>query len=119
MAKKAGGSSSGGGRLKERDVRTNKKISDLALGVVKKSFAGKDPVIDIPTRAKSNTIWDKKSKILRMGDAFAQRELFNLSQAKQFMQTLLHSNSVRELIEADKTLSLRGMFYKGLHPRGP
>jgi DNA topoisomerase-6 subunit A len=115
MAKKAGGSSSGGGRLKERDVRTNKKISDLALGVVKKSFAGKDPVIDIPTRAKSNTIWDKKSKILRMGDAFAQRELFNLSQAKQFMQTLLHSNSVRELIEADKTLSLRGMFYKGLH----
>jgi DNA topoisomerase-6 subunit A len=31
------------------------------------------------------------------------------------MQTMLHSNSVRELIQADKTLSLRGMFYKGLH----
>jgi DNA topoisomerase-6 subunit A len=50
-----------------------------------------------------------------MGEAFAQRELFNLNQARQFMQTLLHSNSVRELIDADKTLSLRGMFYKGLH----
>jgi DNA topoisomerase-6 subunit A len=115
MAKKSGGSGGSSGRVKERDVRTGKKITELAQSVVKKSFSGKDPIIDIPTRAKSNTIWDKKHGILRMGDAYAERELFNLSQAKQFMQTLLHSNSVRELIEADKTLSLRGMFYKGLH----
>jgi DNA topoisomerase-6 subunit A len=41
--------------------------------------------------------------------------LFNLSQAKQFMQTCLHGNSIKQLIDADKTLSLRAMFYKGLH----
>ncbi|MEI7658796.1 MAG: DNA topoisomerase IV subunit A [Phycisphaerae bacterium] len=115
MAKKTGSTDGARRRIKERDDRTGKKILDLAHGVVKKSYAGKDPVIDIPTRAKSNTIWDRKAKILRMGEAFAQRELFNLNQARQFMQTLLHSNSVRELIDADKTLSLRGMFYKGLH----
>jgi len=102
-------------RSKGRDAETNKKITGLAERVVKTALSQKDPVIDIPTRAKSNTIWDKKKGILRMGDAKAQRELFNLSQAKQFMQTMLHSNSVRELIAADKTLSLRGMFYKGLH----
>ncbi|MGA2440659.1 MAG: DNA topoisomerase IV subunit A, partial [Tepidisphaeraceae bacterium] len=50
-----------------------------------------------------------------MGDAKANRELFNLNQAKQFMQTVLHGNSIKELIGAEKTLSLRGMFYKGLH----
>ena len=115
MAKKTGSTDGARRRIKERDDRTGRKILELAQGVVKKSYAGKDPVIDIPTRAKSNTIWDRKSKILRMGEAFAQRELFNLNQARQFMQTLLHSNSVRELIDADKTLSLRGMFYKGLH----
>ncbi|MEY3232096.1 MAG: hypothetical protein RL689_2185 [Planctomycetota bacterium] len=115
MAKKTGSTDGARRRIKERDDRTGKKILELARGVVKKSYAGKDPVIDIPTRAKSNTIWDRKSRILRMGEAFAQRELFNLNQARQFMQTLLHSNSVRELIDADKTLSLRGMFYKGLH----
>jgi DNA topoisomerase-6 subunit A len=27
----------------------------------------------------------------------------------------LHANSIRELIDVEKTLSLRGMFYKGLH----
>jgi DNA topoisomerase-6 subunit A len=115
MAKKTGSTDGARRRIKERDDRTGRKILELAQGVVKKSYAGKDPVIDIPTRAKSNTIWDRKAGILRMGEAFAERELFNLNQARQFMQTLLHSNSVRELIDADKTLSLRGMFYKGLH----
>ena len=49
------------------------------------------------------------------GLAKATRELFNLNQAKQFMQTCLHGNSIKELIEAEKSLSLRGMYYKGLH----
>lgn len=102
-------------KLKVRDRETKQKIEGLATMVVKTAMAMKDPAIDIPTRAKSNTIWDRKKGILRMGDASATRELFNLNQAKQFMQTMLHGNSVRELINADKTLSLRGMFYKGLH----
>lgn len=102
-------------KIKARDAQTNSKIVGLAQEVVKRSMAGKEPTIDIPTRAKSNTIWNSKRGILQMGDASSARELFNLNQAKQFMQTMLHSNSVRELIEAEKTLSLRGMFYKGLH----
>src|SRR3982750_5003344 len=50
-----------------------------------------------------------------MGDSKACRELFNLNQAKQFMQTVLHGDSIKQLIAAEKTLSLRGMFYKALH----
>ncbi|MFZ4573402.1 MAG: DNA topoisomerase IV subunit A [Phycisphaerales bacterium] len=118
MAKKSSKSDAAGRvneRIKKRDAATQKKIEGLAEGVVKKALAQKDPLIDIPTRSKSNTIWDRKARILRMGDASSARELFNLNQAKQFMQTMLHGNSVRELITADKTLSLRGMFYKGLH----
>ena len=67
------------------------------------------------TRTRSNTLWNKKQRILQMGDAKAIRELFNLNQAKQFMQTCLHGNSIKELIAAEKSLSLRGMYYKGLH----
>jgi DNA topoisomerase-6 subunit A len=50
-----------------------------------------------------------------MGDASLERELFNLNQAKQFMQTCLHANSIKSLIDDEKSLSLRGMFYRGLH----
>jgi len=102
-------------RIKNRDKATLGKIVDLADGVSTAAFKGRDISIAIPTRTRSNTTWNRKRGILQMGDAKASRELFNLNQAKQFMQTCLHGTTVKQLIEAEKTLSLRGMFYKGLH----
>lgn len=102
-------------KLKERDVRTLGKLVGLAEDVSKRAFANKDPRIDIPLRTKSNTIWDRKKGILQMGDASAERELFNLNQAKQFMQTMLHASTIKDLIEVEKTSSLRGVFYKAKH----
>ncbi|MEY4769891.1 MAG: hypothetical protein RIQ40_631, partial [Planctomycetota bacterium] len=100
---------------KARDAVTHKKIVTMAEGVAKRALGGKEPIVVVPTRARSNTIWNKKKGILQMGDAAQERQLFNLNQAKSFMQTMLHSSSVKDLIGAEKTLSLRGMFYKGLH----
>ncbi len=94
---------------------TLEKIGALAAGVARAAHAGEAPAIEVPTRAKSNTTWDRRSGILRMGGATQTRELFNLNQAKGFMQTVLHAAGIKELLEADKTLSLRAMFYKGLH----
>src|SRR5437763_9473180 len=102
-------------RIKERDGVTMKKIVGLADSVSKAAFKGGDISVAIPQRTRSNTLWNKKQRILQMGDAKATRELFNLNQAKQFMQTCLHGKSIKELIAAEKSLSLRGMFYKGLH----
>ncbi len=101
-----------------RDAKTSAKLVGLADMVAKNALAARDPVIDIPTRTKSNTIWDKKVGILRMGDGKAQRELFNLNQAKQFMQTMLHASTIKDLIDANKTSSLRGVFYKASTPAG-
>ena len=101
--------------IKERDARTMKKIEGLAERVVKTSMSGKDPSIDIPTRSKGNTIWNKKRGILEMGDSTSERPLFDLKTAKQFMQTMLHASTIKDLIEAEKTSSLRGVFYKAKH----
>jgi DNA topoisomerase-6 subunit A len=102
-------------RIKDRDKVTMKKIVELADGVAKAAFKSGDIAIEIPQRTRSNTLWNKRERILEMGKAKATRELFNLNQAKQFMQTCLHGNSIKDLIDAEKSLSLRGMFYKGLH----
>jgi DNA topoisomerase-6 subunit A len=101
--------------LKERDAATTKKIVDLVADVARKSLGGKEPKIDIPTRTKSNTIWNKKRGILEMGDGVAERPLFDLKTAKQFMQTMLHASTIKDLIAAEKTSSLRGVFYKAKH----
>jgi DNA topoisomerase-6 subunit A len=102
-------------RLQERDKATKGKIVNLADNVAKAAFKGGEIAVSIPQRTRSNTLWNKKQRILQMGDSRATRELFNLNQAKQFMQTMLHGNSIKELIDAEKSLSLRGMYYKGLH----
>src|SRR5438874_57660 len=115
MAKKSTKPTGMNKRIKERDKVTMGKIVDLADNVASCAFRGREVCVEIPTRTRSNTIWNRKRGILQMGAAKATRELFNLNGAKQFMQTCLHGNSIKELIEAEKKLSLRGMFYKGLH----
>src|SRR5213075_2381579 len=115
MAKKKSTSSTrSSNRLKERDKVTLGKIVELADDVATCAFKGRDICVEIPQRTRSNTLWNKRQRILQMGDGKATRELFNLNQAKQFMQTCLHGNSIKELINAEKSLSLRGMFYKSL-----
>jgi len=98
-----------------RDVRTAEAISTLADSVVKSALAGREPKVEVPTRSANNTKWNKNRGILQMGSAVQERQLFNMGQARKFMQTLLHGQGIRRLIEQDKTLSLRGMFYSGLH----
>jgi len=112
MAKKKSASNA---RLRERDKITLKKIVDLADEVNTSAFKGREITLEIPTRSRSNTIWNKKRGILQMGEAVVDRELFNLNQAKQFMQTMLHARTIKELIDAGKSSSLRGVFYKAKH----
>ncbi len=50
-----------------------------------------------------------------MGSNKNRRQLFNLSQAKSYMQTVLVASGCKQLIEQGKTLSLRGLYYKLKH----
>ncbi len=100
---------------KERDAKTATSLHTLADSVVKSALTGREPKFDVPTRSASNTKWNKSKGILQMGSATNTRQLFNMGQARNFMQTLLHGQGIKDLIEAGKTSSLRGMYYKGLH----
>ncbi len=100
---------------KKRDAVTTGKIKGLAEGVVKSSLAQREPNFDIPTRSVSNMRYNKRRRILEMGDATQTRSLFNLGQARKFMQSLLLAKGCHDLIDAEKTLSLRGMYYMALH----
>lgn len=99
----------------KRDAKTAASIRGMTDGIVKSALAGREPKVEVPTRSSANTKWNKSRGILQMGSATNTRQLFNLGQARKFMQTLLHGQGIGELIEAKKTLSLRGMYYKGLH----
>jgi len=103
------------GTAKGVRAETLGKINSLGAAVAKSALAESDPFVDVPMRTITNTSYNEARRLLQMGDATLRRNLFNTAQARKFMQTVLLSKGCKDLLEAGKTLSLRGMYYKSLH----
>jgi DNA topoisomerase-6 subunit A len=98
-------------KLPPRDAKTLAKLNDLADGVERAARRRRDPEVDIPARSLSNVRYNTRTKIIEMGKNTNRRQLFNLSQAKSFMQTLLVASGSTRLIKQGKTTSIRGLYY--------
>lgn len=92
-----------------------KRLDQFAKRVATAADKGEDPSLKIPTRALSNVAFNKRSRIIEMGDATQTRSFFNLGQAKKFMQTTLVGAGCRELLRQEKTTSIRDLFYHCKH----
>ncbi len=99
-------------KLSARDKKTLNSLTALADGVVTAAQRVRDPHVDIPSRTLSNVKYSPRKRILEMGGNKNRRHLFNLSQAKSYMQTLLVASGCHDLILQGKTTSIRGLYYK-------
>lgn len=119
MAKKARkpAAKTGNGAVKhtDRDKKTLKDLVGLADRIVVDAEKKRDPYLDIPARTLSNIKYSKTRRILEMGNSSNRRQLFNLSQAKAYMQSLLVASGSKKLIDEGKTTSLRGLYYMLKH----
>lgn len=106
-------------KLTPRDKKTLDSLVGLADGVVKAARAKRDPYVDIPSRTLSNVKYSPRNRILELGNNKNRRHLFDLSQAKAYMRTILVARGCKELIEEGKTTSLRGMYYMLKHKIKP
>ena len=88
-----------------------KRLRELANGVVELAGRKRDPYVDVPTRSLSNVKYNKTRRFIEMGRNTNRRHLFNLSQAKTYMQTMLVASGATQLIEQGKTTSIRGLYY--------
>ena len=102
-------------KLNPRDKKTLAEIVGLADGVVTAAEKKRDPHLDIPARSLSNVKYNKQKRFIEMGNAKNRRQLFNLSQAKSYMQTVLVASGCKTLIDQQKTNSIRGLFYQLKH----
>ncbi len=98
--------------LSSKDKKTLGGLRQKLAGEVAR-FAERSraPHLDVPSRSLSNVRFNQSKKIIEMGSSTSTRELFNLSQAKAYMQTLLVGSGCRQLIDQGKTTSIRGLFY--------
>src|SRR5438876_1506609 len=97
--------------LTAKDKKTLGSIRGLADEVVGFAERGRPPYVDLPSRSLSNVHFNRSKRIIEMGSGTNRRELFNLAQARSYMQTLLVGSGCKQLIEQGKTTSIRGLFY--------
>ena len=102
-------------KLNDRDTKTMGELYGLAGGVETAAEKKRDPYLDIPSRTLSNVKFNKAKRFIEMGSLTNRRQLFNLSQAKAYMQTMLVARGSKEVITAGKTASLRQLFYMLKH----
>jgi len=97
--------------LTPQDKQTLNSLENLADSVVDSAERRRPPHLDIPSRSLSNVQYNRTKQFIEMGSGKNRRELFNLSQAKSYMQTILVGSGCKRLIEQGKTTSIRGLFY--------
>ncbi len=114
MAKKTNSRSDGNEPLRKMnsaDQKTLAALTGLADEIVNAAERGRPPHLEIPSRSLSNVRYNSSKRFIEMGSGKNRRELFNLSQAKSYMQTVLVSSGCKQLIDEDKTTSIRGLYY--------
>lgn len=102
-------------KLTDKDKKTLSSLQTLATSVVESASKSKPPHMDIPSRSLSNVKYNTSKRFIEMGGGKNRRELFNLSQAKSYMQSLLVASGAKRLIDEGKTTSLRGLYYMLKH----
>lgn len=98
-------------KLSVKDKRTLKAIRGMADGLVQTAKRRRAPHLDIPSRSLGNVRYNRTKRFIEMGAGKNRRELFNLSQAKSYMQTMLVGSGCKKLIDQGKTTSIRGLYY--------
>src|SRR4029078_7609551 len=102
-------------KLSPKDKNTVGLIRKLADDVVTAAEKKREPHLDVPARSLSNVRYNKSKRVIEMGSSTNRRQLFNLSQAKSYMQSMLVASGTKKLIDQAKTTSLRGLFYMLKH----
>ena len=98
-------------KFNTRDTQTLKRLKELADTAAEAAAKRRDPYVDVPARSLSNVRYNKAKRFIEMGRNSNRRQLFNLSQAKSYMQTMLVASGATQLIEQGKSTSIRGLYY--------
>lgn len=83
--------------------------------ILQQILEGKEPSLILPKRVLANTIYDERRRLLLLGPEKLERSLFDLNEAKKFMQTLLMAKIIYEALERNEYPTIRDLYYRGKH----
>lgn len=92
-----------------------KRINGLGKKIMKNIDDMESPNVSIPQRNLNNITFNKAKNLLELGDKKSTRSFMNVAHSKRFMQTILIAGKCKELVERNKTASIRELYYQLKH----
>lgn len=98
--------------------KPQEKLQHLGKKVLEQIKKKKNPDVTLPVRTLSNTYFDEKTGLVRLGDKVSHRTYLNTSHTRKFMQTLLIAAECKKILDQDVTTSIRDLYYAIKHTIG-
>jgi DNA topoisomerase VI, subunit A len=100
---------------KEKRKQAAELLRSRYIKLIEQVKREEPPVLEIPKRTLSNTIYDKERKLLLLGHEKLRRNFLDLNEAKKFMQTVLMASIIYEALVNDEYPTIRDLYYRGKH----
>lgn len=100
---------------REARKKASQILRDTFLKLIEQINKGEPPVMEIPKRTLSNTIYDEKRGLLILGKEKLRRNFLDLNEAKRFMQTTLMASIIYDALVNDEYPTIRDLYYRGKH----
>lgn len=99
-------------KARERGIELFRK---KFLRVAKRILEGRSPVLVIPKRTLSNTIYDEKRRLLLLGPEMLRRSFLDINESRKFMQTTLMAAIIYDALVNNEYPTIRDLYYRGKH----
>ncbi|GGP20477.1 DNA topoisomerase VI subunit A [Thermocladium modestius] len=100
-------------------AKPRSEVLKIMEGLAQELYAqierGEEPVLEIPSRTLSNTVWDPKRRIVVLGPDKLKRRLLDMKESKRFMQTILMLKLIVSSIREGVYPTIRDLYYNGKH----
>ncbi|ACL11544.1 Type 2 DNA topoisomerase VI subunit A [Desulfurococcus amylolyticus 1221n] len=101
------------------DLEARKKAAELMrkifMNIVSEIEREGRPVLVLPKRTLSNTIYDYKNKLLLLGPETSKRSFMDVNEARKFMQTVLVASIIYDSLVNNEYPTIRDLYYRGKH----
>lgn len=100
---------------KNRREEVALKLKELGEEILADIKRHESPTMHVPQRSLNNVSFNPQTNLLELGDKKSTRNFMNVAHTKKFMQTILIAAKCKELIERNKTASIRELYYQLKH----
>lgn len=88
-----------------------KELKSFGKDILNNIDQGEPPRLRVPSRSTSNIVFDEDERFYTLAGKESTRTAANMRQVKKFAQTMCAADFCKDLINAEKTATLREMYY--------